>query len=123
MKRARTLIALAIAASVALLPVAGVATPAAQVMDMAVALAMPAADEMPAAHDMSDCCPSAAAPSDQAMDNGACMAACASNVFSFLNGGVSYFVFPSVGAQVLPSLARQTFREQTGSPPFRPPRG
>jgi hypothetical protein len=122
MKRARTIIALVIAASVALLPVAGAAAPAAQAMDMAVAMAMPAADEIAVAHDMSDCCPPAAAPCEQAMGPGACMAACASNVFSFSNGGFSDLVFPLVRAQILPSLARQSFRAQTGSPPFRPPR-
>lgn len=123
MKVARTLLAVLIAASVAMLPMVGVAVPAAtKSMDMSASMAMPASGDMSVSEAMSDCCPPDSAPCDKATGNCADMAACAFSSFSFSIGPFSGLVFPSAGAQILPLLLSQTVHAQTSSPPFRPPR-
>jgi hypothetical protein len=109
---ARTIFALLIAASVALLPAVGAA---------AFKLQSPDASETSAAEPEHDCCPPAANPCGKAMDNCASMAACALKCFSFA-GVSSPLQYPLSVAGLVPLLQSDGFRAQTGSPPFRPPR-
>ena len=111
MSIARTILALLIALSVALLPVAGSAGLASKSADMI---------EMSAMEDM-DCCPHKANPCDR-MGGCASMAACALHCFTF---AVSSAPLPFVGltlADNMPVLQDDNVPSQSGSPPFRPPR-
>lgn len=123
MQFGRTLLTLLVAASVAMLPVVGVAAPAAaKPMGMSASMAMPASGDVSVSEGMSDCCPPDVVPCDKATGNCADMAACASGFVSFSGVAVSDLVFPLTAAKVLPLLAHQTLRSHTSSPPFRPPR-
>jgi hypothetical protein len=117
MKVARTIFALLIALSVAVLPAASGAVAKSSVMSDMAAMDH---QNMVAMDDM-DCCPHPANPSDKAMDKSACMAACALKCFPF-GGAVSTIVFPSHQAPLIWALAASSFSSQTGYPPFRPPR-
>jgi hypothetical protein len=120
MQVARTIFALLIALSMAVLPAAGVVAPVAKLNAMSDMAAMNQSD-MAAMEDM-DCCPHPANSSDKAMDKSACMAACALKCFPFGGGAVSTVVFPSHQAPLMWALATNPFNSQTGHPPFRPPR-
>jgi hypothetical protein len=113
MALARTILAVLIAASVALLPAAGGAAFKLQPSDAA---------EMSAAEPMHDCCPPDANPCGKAMDNCGSMAACALKCFSFAGGTSSLLQYPLTPAGLMPLFESDGFRPQTGSPPFRPPR-
>ena len=110
MSNGRTILALLIALSVALLPAAGGA-----------GVGSPAPAGMSAMEDMPDCCPQKADPCEKAMDNCGTMATCALKCFSFV-GTSSIVVFPSTFASMAIPLAANPFASQPGSPPFRPPR-
>ena len=113
----RTILAVIVAFSVAMLPIArgtGESVKSTEMMEMS--------DDMSVAQDMPDCCPPAVTPCDKAMGNRASMAACASTCCGFLMPASSSLVFPLVLIETMPSLANQVFCPQTSSPPFRPPR-
>jgi hypothetical protein len=105
----RTILALLIVLSVAMLPAA-----------VGARIIVKSAD-MSAMEDM-DCCPHKADPCDKAMDDCASMATCALKCFSFAGTSFSNIVFPSSSAKLPASIAVNPFSSQTGSPPFRPPR-
>jgi hypothetical protein len=107
----RTILALLIALSVAMLPAAG----GAGVKSLAPA-------GMSVMEDMPDCCPQKADPCEKAMDDCAAMATCALKCFSFAGAASSIIVFPSTFASMTIPFAANPFSSQTGSPPFRPPR-
>jgi hypothetical protein len=108
----RTILALLVALSVAMLPAAGGA---------GISSKSPEPADMSMTDDMSDCCPHKTNPCEKAMDDCATMATCALKCFSFA-GTSSMIVFPSTSARVTLSFAGNPFSSQTGSPPFRPPR-
>jgi hypothetical protein len=108
----RTILALLIVLSVAMLPAslgAGISLNSTDMTDMS------------AMQDM-DCCPHQANPCDKGMTDCGSMAACALKCFSFSGGSFSTVVFPEILASVAPSFERRLFRSQISSPPFRPPR-
>jgi hypothetical protein len=110
MSNGRTILALLIALSVALLPAAGGA-----------GIKSPAPAGMSVMEDMPDCCPHNANPCQKGMDDCAAMATCALKCFSFA-GISSIVVFPLAFVRMTASFAANPFSSQTGSPPFRPPR-
>jgi hypothetical protein len=112
MRIGRTILALLIALSVAMLPAAGVAIVSSQ----------SAAPEGMSMTDDMDCCPHKANPCEKAMEDCATMATCALKCFSFTGTSSSTIVFPSTSAKMTASFATNSFSSQTGSPPFRPPR-
>jgi hypothetical protein len=112
MSNARTILALLIALSVAMLPAAGGA---------GVSSKSPEPAGMSVTEGMPDCCPPKADPCEKAMDDCAAMATCALKCFGFA-GTSSIIVFPSPFASMMIPLAANSFSSQTGSPPFRPPR-
>jgi hypothetical protein len=123
MRVGRTILALLLALSVAILPAAagaGVSPKSPETADMS-STDMSGTDM--SATDMSamDCCPHKTNPCDQA-DDCATMAACALKCFSFAGTPWSVIVFPSSFAKLAAPFADKSFPSQTGSPPFRPPR-
>jgi hypothetical protein len=118
----RTILALLIAVSVAMLPATAGARLAVKSLDMSGKSAMAtSATDMSAMEDM-DCCPHKANPCDKAMGDCGSMAACAFKCFSFAETLFSNIVFPSTSAKMRASIASNPFSSQTGRPPFRPPR-
>jgi hypothetical protein len=105
----RTILALLIAVSVAMLPAVGVAQLDVKSADMT---------EMSSMEDM-DCCPNKANPCDQASCPS--MANCALNCFSFASPA-TIFIYPAMLADQLPLLQAGNLDPHSGSPPFRPPR-
>jgi hypothetical protein len=81
----RTIVALLIALSVAILPAAASA---------GMTVKSPQAAGIYLTEDMSDCCPHKVSPCEKAMDDCGAMAACALKCFSFL-GTSAVIVFPS----------------------------
>jgi hypothetical protein len=108
----RTILAVLIALSVAILPAAGSAGMSAK---------SPEPADMSMMEDMTDCCPHKANPCEKAMDCGA-MATCVLKCFSFVGTLSSTIVFPSACATMATFFANNSFSSQTSSPPFRPPR-
>ena len=119
MSLGRTILALVVAISVAMLPVAGSAATPAKSLNMS---GMSVSDEMSSADDMSDCCPHQSNPCDKSMADCGYMAVCALKCFGFSAGFSSPFVFPLRSSTVAPSLASNSYRSHPGIPPFRPPR-
>jgi hypothetical protein len=119
MKVLRTIFALLIALSVAMLPVARGIAAVATSTDMTQMAAM--GDTDAAAMDDMDCCPHQATPGDK-MDKSACMAICALACFTLGGTAVSTIVFPSHQARLSLALNTNPLGSQTGRPPFRPPR-
>jgi hypothetical protein len=111
---ARTIFALLIAASVAILPAAGAAAFKLKPQD--------AATEMSADEPTHDCCPPSANPCDKAMDDCGTMASCALKCFSSSAGVSSPLSFPLTLGSVMPLFEGGDFHSKTSSPPFRPPR-
>jgi hypothetical protein len=104
---ARTLSALLIALSVALLPVASAAVP------------VPAEMSMSDGGDH-DCCPNAAQPCDMSKDGCLLMAACAvAAVFSVPS--TQDFVVPSLAADMLALPLGEVPPSHTSGPPLHPP--
>jgi hypothetical protein len=108
----RTILAVLIALSVAILPAAGGA---------GVSGKSPEPADMSMTDDM-DCCPHKANPCEKAMDDCAAMATCVLKCFSFVGTLSSTIVFPSACAKMATFFANNSFSSQTSSPPFRPPR-
>jgi len=117
----RIILAVFIATSVAMLPVTGGAL-GAKSSDMSVSMNISPSDAMSVSMDMSDCCPQNTAPCEKSMANCATMANCAGNFLSFSEPHFANRVFSMVFVELTPTLASQTLRSQTSSPPFRPPR-
>jgi hypothetical protein len=115
----RTVLALLIALSVAMLPRGGGVGAAAKSMTMS-GMTESNMAEMSAMGDM-DCCPHQSIPSDKSIDGCSCMATCALNCFSF-TGTAATVVFSSPAAKLLPAFETNAFTSHKGSPPFRPPR-
>ena len=109
----RTILAVLIALSVAMLPAAG---------GVGVSGKSPEPADMSMTEDMTDCCPHKANPCEKAMDDCAAMATCVLKCFSFVGTLSSIIVFPSAGAKMAAFFANNPFSSQTSSPPFRPPR-
>jgi hypothetical protein len=115
----RTILALLIALSVAMLPAAAGAR---------VSVTSADATEMSAMTDMLDCCPhiadtcDKANACDKAMADCGSMATCALTCFSFAGTSFSTIVFPSIAARMPAPIAAHPVSSQTSSPPFRPPR-
>jgi hypothetical protein len=108
----RTIFAVLIAVSVAMLPAAGAAAFKLQPQEPA---------EMSASEPMHDCCPPTANPCDKAGDC-ASMATCALPCCIYPGAGASPLVYPTMHADVMPLLASDALPSHMGSPPFRPPR-
>ena len=106
----RTIFALLIAVSVAMLPAAGAA---------AFKVTSQEPSEISASEPMHDCCPPAANP---CCDDCGSMAVCASTCFVYASGVASPLVYPTMLAGVMPLLSSGAGPSQLGSPPFRPPR-
>src|SRR5215467_9571592 len=119
---ARTILAFLIALSVALLPAAGTAAFKSKPHDMTAMSAQESMDDS-MGESMDDCCPHALVPCDK--DGGQCssMAACTINCLSFSGGTSSPFIYPVTLAALQPPFEGSVLLSQTGSPPFRPPRG
>ena len=111
----RTILAFVVALSVAMLPAAAGFAAVSKTIDASVSEAMPDCEHHH--HKL---------PSDQTQktaDDGACMAACALNCFSFTATTFSGIAFSSPASAALkPVYASSIFASQMGSPPFRPPR-
>src|SRR3979490_662571 len=110
MNLGRTILALLIALSVAMLPAAGGTGVGLKSADMTDMSAM--------GH---DCCPPNSDPCDKAMGDCSSMAACALKCFSFSAALFSTVVFRSILPSVAPQFESHLFRSQIGSPPFGPP--
>lgn len=110
----RTILALVIALSVAILPAAGGFAVAGH---SAMASAAPCAD-----HGMSHSPGHHGSPTDKAKNDCAAMAACGIHCFG-VYGLVSSTTTPAVLAVAIePSFSVDSFLPHIGSPPFRPPR-
>ena len=107
----RTVFALLIALSVAMLPAIGGGAFASHSQDAAMA----SMDDCPLHHHHG-------APAKKAMDDCCAMAVCALKCFSYCGAMVSDLIYPSRRATIEPLLASKALRSHTGSPPFRPPR-
>jgi hypothetical protein len=119
MRIGRTILALLIALSVALLPAAAGAGVSSKSPDQA---DMSMTEDMSVTEDMHDCCPPKANPCDHAMDDCGSMATCVLKCFSVAGTSSSIIVFPTTFAKMIAPLERNPFSSQTGAPPFRPPR-
>jgi hypothetical protein len=120
MKVGRIILALLIAVSVAVLPVARGVAAVATSTDMTHMAAIGAADA--AAMDDMDCCPHQPNPGDKATDKSACMAICALGCFTLGGTAVSTIVVQSQQARLSFALNTNPLGSQAGRPPFRPPR-
>jgi len=113
MSLARTILAVLIAASVAMLPMGG---------GFGFKLKSQDATEISAVEPMHDCCLSKAKPCSQAVDDCGSMATCAMKCFNYSSDVSSPLVLPFTVANVIPLFDSIGFHSQTGNPPFRPPR-
>jgi hypothetical protein len=113
----RTIFALLLAVSVAMLPAAGAFAFKAEVQAAAEMSAQMSADGM-----THDCCPPAVNPCDKAGDGCASMAACALPCCVYPAAVAAPLVYPTMFADLMPLLRSKVLSSQLGSPPFRPPR-
>jgi hypothetical protein len=115
----RTILALLVSLSVAMLPAAagaGVSAKSPHQADMSMT------EDMSMTGDMHDCCPPKANPCDHAMDDCGSMATCVLKCFSFAGTSSEIIVFPATSVKMIAPFERNPFSSQTGAPPFRPPR-
>jgi len=112
MSLTRTILAILIALSVAMLPAASGAAFTLKVQDET---------EMSAVEPMHDCCPPKANPCDKTTEDCGSMAACAMKCFGY-SGSASPLMYLPTHADTMSVFESSHFRSQTGSPPFRPPR-
>ena len=119
MSTGRTILALLVSLSVAMLPVAAGAGVSSKSPDQA---DMSMTEDMSVTEDMRDCCPPKANPCDHAMDDCGSMATCVLKCFSFAGTSYSIIVFPATFAKMIAPLEHNPFSSQTSAPPFRPPR-
>jgi hypothetical protein len=111
---ARTIIAIVVALSVAMLPVAATMAASAKTAEIAASADASAA--------MDECCPDDAKQCDQGGSRCESRACCAYQTPSIANVAISRFAYPSVSDSPLPALAEHAVISHAGSPPFRPPR-
>ena len=109
----RTIFALVIAVSVALLPGAAAFKPT--------PMPMTAMSDMASAGAAEDCCPPDANPCKGIGDCGA-MAGCALKCFSFSPAFASVIAFPLAHSSIVPPRVSPALLARAASPPFRPPR-
>ena len=109
----RTILALLVSLSVAMLPAAAGA---------GVSAKSPHQADMSMTEGMHDCCPPMANPCDHAMDDCGSMATCVLKCFSFASTSSEIIVFPATSVKMIAPFERNPFSSQTGAPPFRPPR-
>jgi hypothetical protein len=114
MRIVRTIFALLIGISVALLPVAGAAAFKLKNSDTEMS-------DMAASGAMDDCCPPEANPC-KGTDGCALMAGCSLSSFGISSVSAATIVYPPLLAGILPQLASDSLESLPGSPPFRPPR-
>jgi hypothetical protein len=128
MRIARSILALFVAVALAMLPAAGH-------VSVAAASADPAMTDMSAMHhgvamhhheasvdEVADCCPHKHDGSHNAVDDCATMAGCILCV-GFLASAPAELVSPVLLTSATIPFASAPLHSQTGSPPFRPPRG
>jgi hypothetical protein len=115
----RTILALLVSLSVALLPAAAGAGARSKSPDRT---DMSMTEDMSMSEDMHDCCPPEANPCGPAMDHCGTMATCALKCFSFAGTSSSFITFPASFAKMIAPLEHNPFSSQRGAPPFRPPR-
>ena len=120
MRIGRTILALFISISVAMLPVAGSIATSAKLSEMT--LSASEEMDMSASEDMCDRCPDHAKPCDKSMGDCGSMAACALKCVPLSMADGSPVVFPSITAKLVPSFASRSYRPLSGNRPFRPPR-
>ena len=122
MRRARVILALLIALSVALLPTAGSTMPVVGSMaQTGIAHDMVMPSDMQGA--MHDCCPDDAKAKPSHQHGGQCpMAFCCAPFVSIASPAGFHYDFPLLAGNLLPLLADQIVALHSGSPPFRPPR-
>jgi hypothetical protein len=125
MRFVRTMMAMVIALSVAMLPAAGAALPIVKSAPQAAAEAM--AKDMGMASDMfgamDECCPdhAKAGPCDQPSDQ--CPPAfCSIQTVNLAFAAAFRFDFPMIASDPLPIPTDQVVTLHDSSPPFRPPR-
>jgi hypothetical protein len=118
MRLCRTILALLIALSVAMLPAAGGAALVAKSADMSMSESDMSMSESMSMQD----CDHAVMPCHKGMDACQSMAACALKCFNFSQSGVSILRFPLVLTDRLFASAEAPAPSQPSSPPFRPPR-
>ncbi len=124
MRLLRTMMALVIALSVAMLPAAGAAVSivksSPQVATEMMAEDMTMSSDMPSAM---DCCPDSAKDKRCDHPNGQCpMAFCAVQSINLALATAFRFDFPLVAGNPLPIPVDQVVTLRGSSPPFRPPR-
>ena len=115
----RTILALLVALSVAMLPAAAGAGVGSKSPHQA---GMSMTEDMSIAEGMHDCCPPKANPCGHAMDDCGSMAGCVLKSFSFAGTSSSVIVFPATSVKVIAPSEHNPFSSQTSAPPFRPPR-
>ena len=115
----RTILALLVSLSVAMLPAAAGAGVNSKTPDQA---DMSMTEDVSMSEDMHDCCPPEANPCGPAMDHCGTMATCALKCFSFAGTSSEIIVFPATSVKMIAPFERNSFSSQTGAPPFRPPR-
>ncbi len=118
----RTILALVLALSVAVLPAGGAVGMSSESPAPTDLSAMEDMTGMSAMEDMQGCCPHKVDPCDKSAGDCCSMATCALKCFSFAGTGSATIVFPSTFAKMAAAVAANPFSSQTGSPPFRPPR-
>jgi hypothetical protein len=114
----RIILALLVAISVAMLPIAGSASMAAKSSEMH---GVSAAQDMSSSEDMSDC-PYHAKHRDKSICDRDCMATCALSFFGIAGMGSVAVAFPSLLTSRVPPRASDPHHSRPGNPPFRPPR-
>ena len=116
---ARTILALLIAVSLAVLPAAGHAGIVLKAVD-ASAMDHMGTHDMSAMDDM-DCCPHKTDPAHKAIDDCSSMVGCFMCT-GFLGATASSVNFPLLLSSTVFLTASDPLSSQAGSPPFRPPR-
>lgn len=116
----RTIMAMVIALSVALLPVSGAAVAVVKSSEQSTS----ADTSMPAGMSvgMDECCPDHAKPCPQAGDDCQSMASCSTLSVNLANLTDPEFKYPALTGNPLSVLEERAIPHLGGSPPFRPPR-
>lgn len=122
MRFTRIFMAVAVALSVAMLPVAGSASfvlKSADISESSASAETAPGTDMSA---MDDCCPDQEKPCAQRGDQCQSMASCPFLSVNVADVSVSSLKHPALSGNLLPTLVDQAAPLHDGSPPFRPPR-
>jgi hypothetical protein len=124
MSRCRIIVAILVALSVAMLPVAGSMAMPANSPDATVMMAhMSMTHDMSMTGDMSGICPHQVDhPDGKTMHDAACIAACAASHIAVPADAASLVLFALLAARVTGPRASNPYGSLPSSPPFRPPR-